>query len=200
MSIFNKVKWILAILVVFVLIVATNLIDKRNFKSIRDSIVTIYEDRLIAKDIIYEISTSIQKKEIALLTGDSAFYSSQNNITNGEIKTQIKRYEQTKLTSEESKIFLELRDNIERLIDSEMSNSSEEEVLQKIEDVKRNLSSLSEIQLDEGKRQLMLSKRAIDSIELFTDIEIYILISLAILIQIIVLYQPKRNKEEESNS
>jgi hypothetical protein len=69
------------------------------------------------------------------------------------------------------------------------------EVLQKIEDVKRNLSSLSEIQLNEGKRQLMLSKRAMDSIELFTDIEIYILIALAILIQIIVVYQPKKRRQ-----
>ncbi|KAB1065900.1 MCP four helix bundle domain-containing protein [Salibacter halophilus] len=195
MTIFNKIKWILAILVVFVLIVATNLIDKRNFKSIRDSIVTIYEDRLIAKDIIYEVSTAVQKKEVALVTSDSAFYKSENESVNHSIDNQIKRYKNTKLTEQERKVFEDLKKNIQLLLDAEKSNAPDQRIQENIEDVKKNLSALSEIQLDEGKRQLMLSKRAMDSIELFTDIEIYILIALAILIQIIVVYQPKKRRQ-----
>ena len=195
MTIFNKIKWILAILVVFVLILATNLIDKRNFNSIRDSIVTIYEDRLIAKDIINEVSNAVHKKELALVTGDSAFYKSENESVNHSIDNQIKRYKNTKLTEQERKVFEDLKKNIQLLLDAEKSNAPDQRIQEYIEDVKENLSALSEIQLDEGKKQLMLSKRAMDSIELFTDIEIYILIALAILIQIIVLYQPKKRRE-----
>jgi len=53
MAFYNKAKWILGILMVFVLIIATNLIDKNNFLKVRDSVVTIYEDRLVAKDLIF---------------------------------------------------------------------------------------------------------------------------------------------------
>ena len=63
MGFYNKLKWILGILMVFVLIIATNLIDKNNFVRVRDSVVTIYEDRLVANDLIFEMLKSVQEKE-----------------------------------------------------------------------------------------------------------------------------------------
>ncbi|PKP42222.1 MAG: chemotaxis protein, partial [Bacteroidetes bacterium HGW-Bacteroidetes-12] len=42
-----------------------------------------------------------------------------------------------------------------------------------------------------GSRQMSISKRALDTVELFTQIEIYVLVFLAIVIQIIVMYKPK---------
>lgn len=38
---------------------------------------------------------------------------------------------------------------------------------------------------------MSISKQALDTVELFTQIEIYILVLLAIIIQIIVMYNPK---------
>jgi len=64
-------------------------------------------------------------------------------------------------------------------------------LVKRISEVKDNLYDLSKIQLDEGKKQMSISEKAISSVELFTQIEIYILIFLAILIQIIVIYKPK---------
>jgi len=43
---------------------------------------------------------------------------------------------------------------------------------------------------------MTLSQRAIDDVELFTQIEIYSLIFLAIIAQIIILYNPKRDPED----
>ena len=54
MTFFNKIKWTLGILMVFVLIVTTNLIDRNNFVRVKDSVVSIYEDRLVAKNLILE--------------------------------------------------------------------------------------------------------------------------------------------------
>jgi len=45
--------------------------------------------------------------------------------------------------------------------------------------------------MNEGKRQMSISKRAIDSIELFTQLEIYVLIFLGVVVQVIVIYKPK---------
>lgn len=73
MGFYNKLKWILGILMVFVLIIATNLIDKNNFVRVRDSVVTIYEDRLVANDLIFEMLKSVQEKELAVAISDSTF-------------------------------------------------------------------------------------------------------------------------------
>lgn len=86
MTFLNKIKWILGILLVFVLIVTTNLIDRNNFVRVRDSVVTIYEDRLIAKELIYEMSKLVNTKEIALIAKDSSFFNKKNQTLNTQIE------------------------------------------------------------------------------------------------------------------
>lgn len=197
MAFYNKIKWILGILMVFVLIVTTNLIDRNNFVRVRDSVVTIYEDRLIANDLIFEISKLVQEKEMAVAMSDSVFFEEQNPNVNKTIQGFISSFEQTKLTPEESQVFSDLKENIQALMDSEndfvSSNfETKTEVLGHISSITGDLGRLSKIQLSEGSRQMSISKRAIDTVELFTQIEIYLLVFLAIIVQIIVMYNPKK--------
>lgn len=196
MVFYNKLKWILGILMIFVLIIATNLIDRNNFVRVRDSVVTIYEDRLIANDLIFEMLKSVQQKELAISVSDSTFFQNQNSKVNDNLQSLVSRFEQTKLTTEEAMVFMDLKRNVQSLIDSESqfmnSNYSDNsKIINHIESLKTNLNELSKIQLNEGSRQMSISKRAIDTVELFTQIEIYILVFLAILIQVIVMYKPK---------
>ena len=200
MGFFNKLKWVLGILIVFVLIISTNLIDRNNFVTVRDSVVTIYEDRLIAKNLIFEMSKSVQEKEIAMVASDSIFYSAMNAKVNKNIEGFIRSFEHTKLTSEERIVFKELKNNLETLngleiafVDSGFQQHTK--LANHISDIKENLYDLSEIQLNEGRKQMSISKKAIDTVELFTQIEIYILVFLAIIIQIIVMYKPKEKEE-----
>jgi len=196
MGFYNKLKWILGILMVFVLIIATNLIDKNNFVRVRDSVVTIYEDRLVANDLIFEMLKSVQEKELAVAISDSTFFDSKNSKVNHNIEALVFRFEETKLTSQEENVFTDLKQNVKLLVDAETkflnSNYADNaNVIKHIESLKTNLSDLSKIQLTEGNRQMSISKRALDSVELFTQIEIFILVLLAIVIQIIVMYNPK---------
>lgn len=196
MSLYNKLKWILGILIVFVLIVATNLIDKNNFIRVRDSVVTIYEDRLIAKDLIFEMLKLVQQKEVAVLLSDSDFFVDENAKVNNEMQSLVSRFEKTKLTAEEEIIFNDLKKNIQSVLDAEsqITNSDyggNSEIMGHIASIKDDLDDLSEIQLDEGRRQMSISQRAVDAVELFTQLEIYLLVFLAIVIQIIVMYNPK---------
>ncbi len=196
MAFYTKVKWVLGILMVFVLIVTTNLIDRTNFIRVKESVETIYKDRLVAKGLIFDISTSIQEKEIAVALLDSSFFRVSNSKLNTDINTFISKFESTKLTLKEEKIFQELKDNLivleaaeKDFINSKFVNSKA--TFLKISKVKQNLKDLSEIQIAEGSRQMSISKKAIDTVELFTQIEIYLLVFLAIVIQIIVMYNPK---------
>jgi hypothetical protein len=64
--------------------------------------------------------------------------------------------------------------------------------------LKDDLYDLSKVQLKEGKRQMSLSEKTMDTIELFTQVEIIFLIVMAVLIQLIVLYQPKDKKQSQA--
>ncbi|NCP83643.1 MAG: chemotaxis protein [Bacteroidetes bacterium] len=198
MAFYNNVKWVLGILVVFLLIVATNLIDRNNFVRVRESVETLYEDRLIANDLLFELAKTVQENEIAVHLSDTSFFRKQKEKANTDIQRFISRYEQTKLTKEERLLFDNLKMNIQTILklEPEFINSrfkNKNEILHQISLVKENLYDLTKIQLNEGSRQMSISKQAIDTVELFTQIEIYFLAFLAILIQIIVMYKPKES-------
>ena len=119
MIFYNKVKWILGIAMVFVIIVTTNLIDRNNFLQVKDSIVTIYEDRLVANDLLFEMSKAVQDKEIAVSKSDLVFYLGTNKSVNKNIETSISKFEKTKLTLEEENLLKDFKKNIELLLNAE---------------------------------------------------------------------------------
>jgi len=53
----NKIRWFLAVSVVFVVVLATNLIDENNFEKVEQSVDNIYNERLLAKEILLELAT-----------------------------------------------------------------------------------------------------------------------------------------------
>lgn len=196
MTFFNKVKWTLGILMIFVIIITTNLIDRSNFQRVRDAAVNIYEDRLVAKDLLYDISTAINEKEVAAVRKDSIFFADKNNTINKTIEDLTLRFEDTEFTTSERKIFMALREDLTKL--GEQENIFTQSGLNKsdglfisISTIKTHLNSLSDIQLSEAKREVTNTRKAVNTVELFTQIEIYVLVFLAILIQIIILYNPK---------
>ena len=129
---------------------------------------------------------------MALAKLDSTFYLGRNKQVNDDIEKAINTFEGTKLTKKEAKVFNDFKNNLAVLIESENSTPFEKSSYNsKILNVKENLYALSEIQMNEGKRQMSISKRAIDSIELFTQLEIYVLIFLGVVVQVIVIYKPK---------
>ncbi|WP_299013910.1 MCP four helix bundle domain-containing protein [uncultured Polaribacter sp.] len=196
MTVFSKIKWILGIAMIFLLIIATNLIDKNNFSRVRDSVSTIYKDRIVANDLIFEISNAIHKKEIAIVLKDSIFFKRINIEVNKHISEKIEKYGTTKLTTNEAKTFAELNQNLDLLKNEESKyiNSNyidNNSLTTRISAITENLFTLSKIQLEEGERQMAISEKAFAKVDLFTQIEIYVLIFLAIVIQLIVMYDKK---------
>jgi len=187
---------------IFVLVVATNLIDRSNFFRLKDSVTAIYEDRLVANDLIFDISKSIQKKKMAVALSDTLYFSEKNNTVSEDIQGLILRFEETNLTSDERIIFETFKENLEVLNQFEIrfiasGFSQKDELLHHLSDLSTNLYDLSKIQLEEGGRQMALSKKAIHTVDLFTQIEIYILIFLGVLVQIIIIYKPKEDKQPD---
>lgn len=202
MTVLNKVKWVLGILVVFFLIVATNLVDKNNFERVKDSVVEIYEDRLVAKGIVFEISQLVQEKEMAHALADEAYFRKKNEATDEHIRILLGNFSDTKLTENEKRIFNDLKSNLGHLSTYEMpdfqpTQENQELVQSRFRLIKEELNALSKIQIEEGKQLMLASQRAIEMVDLFTQIEIYFLIFMAVLIQIIILYKPKSSDEAD---
>lgn len=197
MELNSKIKWVLGIFVVFVIIIATNLIDRHNFLMVKDSVSNVYNDRLVANDIVFDMLKCIHQKDVANEKNDTLFFSTTNILLNNNLGNLIDRFEQTVLTKEESEIFDDLKSNFLELKVEENSKkeTKNNEITSRIAEIKSNLHDLSKIQLTEGKRQIDISNKAISSVELFTNLEIYVLIFLAILIQILVIYTPKSRVE-----
>lgn len=200
MTVINKIKWVLGILVIFFLIVATNLVDKRNFERVKDYVVEIYEDRLVAKGIVFEISQLVQEKEMAHALADEEYFRKDNQAANEHIRILLGNFSETKLTENEKRILNDLKSNLGHLAKIETPEfqptpESQELVQSRFGLINEELNALSKIQIEEGKQLMRASQRTIEMVDLFTQIEIYFLIFMAILIQIIILYRPKRSEE-----
>lgn len=197
MNLFNKIKWILGILGVFLLVLATNRIDKNNFKRVEQSVDNIYNDRLLAKDLLLEISLKFHKKELAYALNDSNYLQNKNKAINTEISNLLESFNRIESTEKEELILKRLMLDHQDLIELE-KNLNENESLYTpkcqtiFSDINEQLTKLSAEQVEEGKQQKFLATKALENVELFSQIEIYILIFLGIILQLIILYSPKK--------
>ena len=200
LSLAQKIRTGLALLVVFLLVLATNVIDNQRFNTIQKSVETIYEDRLVAKSYLYKISRKLQVKSELLRTDDSQGKAGLNASINDSIKVLIEKFAATKLTYNEAKRLKSLRQNVEQLFKAENTPAGDikigEELAlaegfdQYLTKVTEDLDALSEIQLTEGRREKMITTRAVETSNLISKIEIGFLILIGFLIQLLIFVKP----------
>lgn len=205
---FTKIKWILGISLVFLLILATNLIDRKSYHQMKDTVENIYEDRLVAKNILFEISLLTQEKVLAIAQSDTAFFQTRNGKVNDRISELSDKYEECDLTPKEAEAFEVLQTNLEdlkglesgylQIEDPELKAEREAAMLKDLKKIEENFVTITEIQLEEGKRQMFVGKQAVESIELLNKMEFYLLVVLAVIVQIIVLYKRRTTKKAEN--
>lgn len=190
----NKVKTIAALGLVFLLVIATNMMDNHHFDVVRKTLKTVYEDRLVAKEYIYKMSGQIRHKQLALLKGEDVY--AETRAANDSLQVLTDLYATTKLTSREAGQFRELQRNLQELSQFESrwmeegapANLSEVEGL--YSKIENNLATLAQIQVQEGKRQIDYSNRAIANSDLISTIEIGVLIVIGLIVQILIIYNP----------
>ena len=201
MNIFKKLKWFFAVLSIFLIILATNLIDKENFLRVEESVETIYNERLLAKELLLNVSIQFHQKELAYALNDSIYLKSQNEAVNTKINELLQMFVRAKSTKKERSILNELNENHAKLIQLESNANLKNRLYSKdcaeiFSAINTNIIALSTEQVKEGKNQKFNVRDAVDRIKLFSTIEIYMLIFLAIVLQIIILYNPKKKSNE----
>lgn len=200
-SLSGKIRTASALIVVFLLVLATNLIDRNHFDIIQKSMTTVYEDRLVAKEYIYKISRQLQTKRNAINSSSYEDLYSLRTQVNDSIDQLINKFSETKLTETEALRLDQLKNRIRQLSDYEKNHLDGKPIDKRSElvdqmdryysEVLDELDVLAEIQIEEGKRETMNSGRAIDSSNFISRLEIGALILLGLMIQLVIFLKPR---------
>lgn len=180
---------------VFLLILATNLIDRDNFARVEESVENLYEGEILTKGRILELSILIHEKEIELIKQDSSDFTI-NSALNENIKELIDGCSENLDSKNEEKSLNDLKSSCDDLFALENNLADRELLFNQIEIIHFNIKDFSDVQVEEGRKEKLASRDAVASAKLFASIEIYLLIFLGIIIQFIVLYRPKKSSTD----
>ncbi len=194
-----------SIIMIIVMMVMIRQMNKNHFSELQETITSIYENRLLAKDYIFELSKKIYSKKI-IAQFENEFLE-QSIQMNDSIQQLIKSYENTELTKDEELLLVTLKDNIR------MSEQYENKFLHNPEPPQReiiadgltkkydlilsDLGKLSEIQLSEGKKLLDNSYVIVGSSNNTSHLEIAMTIVFLLLV-IKIIKDEKTQPEDKS--
>lgn len=193
MSISNRVNIGLALSIVFLLVFATNRLDKKHFDTVQNTVLTLHTDRVIAQDFIYKMNTIIYNKQLSMLTESPK---SVNYNLNRDFNLLIEKFSETKLTKKEGEIFEKLKVDFNNLIKLEAENSeNNDEIIANINIIKSDLITLSEIQITESKSLTSIAQRSLDTNNVMSNLEIGFLVFIGLIIQFTIFYRVKKSKK-----
>jgi hypothetical protein len=192
LSLNNRIKIGFSFAIVFLLVLATNRIDKNRFTTVSESLTSVYEDRLVAKGYLYELNNIFHQQEKNLLINskediDQSYHEKANSI--------IADFESTKLTRKEKTIFnnfqryfteLKLLENSMMTLNSDDTRAKLNTQLNRIQ---MGLDELAIIQLKEGKTMTNFANNSLKTSATMSKIEIAVIILFGIAVQFIIFYK-----------
>lgn len=201
MNVYRKLKWFSAVLGVFLIILATNLIDKKSFLKVEEAVEKMYNERLLAKELLIGVSIQFHEKELAYALNDSVYLKSRNDDVNKEISELLQKFDKADIPRKEKIILVDLQKNHSNLIKLESNTQFKdslytEDCAEIFSAINTNIKDLSEAQIKGAENQKFHATAAVDTVKLFSKIETYLLIFLALFLVVIILYTPKKRPEE----
>ncbi len=203
LSLSYKLQAGLAMAVVFLLVLATNRLDKRHFTTVQNTVNSVYEDRVVAQDYIYRLNNIFQDKRFFIGLHDSL---PDGTNENRQIEELLADFEKTKLTTKESFYFKVLQDDFENLKTLERSIKSNgvgitENLRSKMESaikkIMADMDDLAQTQLTESRQLTETAKKSLDTTNLLSNLEIIFLIVIGIIVQVIIFYPNKMAKKNK---
>jgi hypothetical protein len=191
----QKFNLALALLAVFFLILATNLVDRRHFETAQEALTSLYEDRVVAQHYIFEISTIVYQKEQQFIENNTNKWSVENDA---RIEELIEQFAGTKLTTSERRQFESLKEHLttlERIETKYRENSinNNTQVIPEIfKHIKNDLNDLAETQILESKSKMFLAQKSLNTTNLLSNLELGLLIIVGIAIQFVIFYRIKK--------
>jgi hypothetical protein len=191
-SLNNRIKIGFAFAIVFLLVLATNRLDKKRFSTINETLTSVYEDRLVAKGYLYELNNIFHQQEELLIRNSEidkkgAYHKAVNELTQA--------FRSTKLTNQEKSSLNNFITHVEELkaLEESVSEFNAEEVKSKriaqINRIQNDLDILAEIQLTEGESLTKFAQNSLSKSSSVSKIEIAVIILIGIIVQFIIFYK-----------
>ncbi|AWV98763.1 hypothetical protein [Arcticibacterium luteifluviistationis] len=177
---------------VLLLLLWSNLMDRKRATQLQTSFSAIYEDRLMVESFIFDLSTILHERE-QLVTGLTSGVVSQADKAHlinldGKMTSLINNYASTKFTDLEKRIFLEFTTLVPSI--SELGHDIDHGMVPKnkllTQQALAKLAVLSNIQTTEGQRLIEETNGIILQKKSSSQFEIISLIALAIMIQVLL--------------
>lgn len=180
----NKLLASIVLLALCLLVLLSNYLDRVHTKNVKNSISTMYEDRLIADDYILKMTRNVYEIRERLHAGQPGQAAPGVEILISELKQTYGIYAKTKLTINEHALAIELSQLIsgfEKAFTKHRADTSGE-----TEKLLVTLSKLSNIQLEESKLIMNNVESQYKSIKASSQFAFAIIIVILIVLQVLV--------------
>jgi CHASE3 domain sensor protein len=207
MSIKQRINAGFILAAAFLLVLASNRLNQRNFSTVEQSVNSVFEDRLVVQEYIYRLNNLFHKKELALAKNET----NAGTLTqSSDIETILSDFEKTELTTKESKYLTDLKSSYTelQLMEENLSSNKgagvaelKDRILSMLVRINNDLDELSEVQLNEGRQLTQRSQRSLGMNQLLSTLEIVFLVIIGILFLLIVFHREKpsmKTVEEDS--
>lgn len=188
----RRIHTFLALLVVFLMVLATNRIDQHHFEKAQETVNEVFKDRVLVQGYIFSIAQALHEKELMLAQQTY----NRSKTTNAAIEDLIADFETTKLTRSEAELLSQFKSDFVALQKLETRSVQPEMVAQQqrqITNLKEYLNKLSEIQITESRNLTTSAQKSLDMSNMIANFEIFFLICIGIALQIIVFYKAKKS-------
>ena len=196
-SLKNKLTASIVLLALCLLVLLSNYLDRLHTENVKNSISTMYEDRLIVEEYIFKMTQNIYQIREALSTATVENDEIIVKKFTDNIKNTFDSFSKTRLTEKEKLTADELKLQISEL--NKILLSSNKVSLKYTDEILNTLNQLSEIQLDESKLIMKQVEDQYASIKASSEFAFAIIIVILIVLQILVfsgeslipLFKPK---------
>jgi len=191
-----QVGFILAI--AFLLVLGSNRLDQRHFSNIQTTVNSVFKDRVVVQDFIYQLNNIFHKKELRLLLNDDFKAITSENQ---KVEQLLIDFSTTKLTLKESNLLKDLNIGFSKLsvLENKIAVSPTGIIsdngtiaIKTLMQIQRELDGLAEIQLNESAQLTQLSKKSLGMNMLISQLEVAFLIIIGIAMLVLIFYPIKK--------
>lgn len=183
-SIKNKLAASIVLLALCLLVLSSNFLDRLHTENVKNSISTMYEDRLIAEEYILKMTRNIYQIREILSTKDHALKESTVKKLTADFKATYNIFIRTRLTKNEKSTADELMNQIKGLEQAVLNDSNVTSIY--TDKILSSLNKLSEIQLDESKLIMKQVEAQYATIKASSQFAFAIIIIILIALQVMV--------------
>lgn len=189
----------LVLAMAFLLVLGSNRLDQRHLSTIQTTLNSVYKDRVVVQDIIYQLTSIVHAKELRVLQPGNFKNSASENQ---KIKVLLTDFEATELTSKESKLLDELKvqfstlrelENTMAITAAETSDNTTRLAGHTFEQIQEKLDGLSQIQLQQSGQLTQLSNKSFFMHNLLSKLEVAFLVIIGIALMALIIYPLRRN-------